>query len=353
MEFSQIVDRLVRQEHGPRASILLQVDPTGLDIDRTRIAARDALALARDELSTLTGGERVAEEVGALEQRMRDPRFWRDRHQPGIGMFLAPGLELIVDLPEPPQETTSVGLVFRLLEVFAAVNERRCFVLAVSDNAARLFEVSRSGAVERRVSGMPKGLDEVAQYTQIEVSLQFHATARGGANVFHGHEPGVRTIDNLRERYLREIDRTLLDFRGISDLPVVLAGVEEIVAGYRNISHLPHLVSRSVPGSHDRTSPTEIARLTHELVGHDDLDPARTRDRSALAAGGRRSLTEPRAVFHAAEEGRVEAVFLPLDRAGNGLVFDEVAAAVHRNGGRVWIDDRPAYEAGVGALLRF
>jgi hypothetical protein len=353
MDFSQIVDRLVYQEHGPRASILLQVDPTGLDIARTRIAARDALTLARDELSTIAGGEHVVAGVRVLEQHIRDPRFWRDRHLPGFGMFLAPGLEMTVDLPASPEEATSVGLVFRLLEAFAAVNERRCVVLAVSDNAARLFEVSRNGAVERRVAGMPKGLDEVAQYTEIEVSLQFHATARGGANVFHGHEPGVRTLDDLRERYLREIDRTLLDLRGISDLPVVLAGVEEIVAGYRNISHLPHLMSRSIPGSHDRTSPAEIARLTQELVGHDDLNPVRERDRSAVAAGGRRSLTEPRAVFHAAEEGRVEAVFLSLDRGGNGLVFDEVAAAVHRKGGRVWIDDQPAYDAGVGALLRF
>jgi hypothetical protein len=353
MDFSRIVDRLVRHEHGPRVSVLLQVDPTGLDVARTRIAAKDALDAAAAELGALPGGESVMEPLRALEDRVRNPRFWPDHHLPGMGIFLAPDLEVVVDLPEPPSEAVSVGLVFRVLEVFSAAHSRQCLVLAVSNGAVRLFDVSRDSTVELTVEGMPTSLDDLAKYADIEVSLQFHATARGGVNVFHGHEPGVRIIGHLRDRYLRMIDQAILDTPGLADRPVVLAGVEEIVADYRSISRLPHVVTPFIPGSHDHSSPAEIGRLMHELIGHDDLDPVRARDRATIEAGHRRVLIEPRAVFQAAEEARVESVFLPIDRVGNGLVLDEVAAAVHRNGGRVWIDHGAPLASPVAALLRY
>ena len=182
MDYSGTVDRLVRHEQGPRVSVLLQVDPTGLDVARTRIAAKDALDRAAEEHGTIPGGDPVIERVRANEEQVRNPRFCPPHHRPGMGIFLAPGLEIVIDLPAPPREAVSVGLVFRMLEVFSASHPQECLVLALSDGAARLFDVSRDSAEELTLEGMPAGLDEVAQYADIEVSIQFHATARGGGS---------------------------------------------------------------------------------------------------------------------------------------------------------------------------
>ncbi len=87
---------------------------------------------------------------------------------------------------------------------------------------------------------------------------------------------------------------------------------------------------------------TVIARPEH---------PALHRDRAATTDPHRKTATQTDQVFKAAQEGRVEAAFLRHDSKRSGHLLDEIAAAVTRHGGRVWVlDDAPTE---THALLRY
>ena len=80
--------------------------------------------------------------------------------------------------------------------------------------------------------------------------------------------------------------------------------------------------------------------------------PQLDHDRAALAAPTRKATSGVDATHRAAEEGRVEAVFLPLDRKGHGHLLDDIALTVERHGGRVWIGNDGS-DGSIQALLRF
>lgn len=351
-ELIQVIDRLVHDEQSPRVSILTWSDPTGLDGERARIAAKDAVEAVTDDLAAHDDRE-VRRRLAELAVRTQEPGFWTSHRTAGLGIFLSPAIEEVVDLPTAPEPAAGAGLVFRLLELFAASQQPGYIVLTLSSGAARVFSIEREVATAMQVPGMPAGLGEVARYADIEPTLQHHAGARGGAGMFHGQESGVRQMEHLIDRYLRLVDQALIDSRLLGDRPLVLAGVDEIVNAYRSITRIPQVVPITIRGNHDRTPGAELMARCRRTVPADAFDPARARDRAAVTDGGRGVLHDPKRVFHAAEEGRVEAVFLPARRGHHGLVLDEVAAAVHRNGGRVWIDEDGRTPEAITAVLRF
>jgi hypothetical protein len=347
LEYSQFIRDIRDDRSEAKVSILIGSDPTGVNTDRPRIALRDAL----DHLADLPIPEPARAFLIDVAKEARSTEFWRHHRAPGLAVYASDMARAVLDLPVEPSHHSGAGPVFRVLEVFAAAQHPPFLVLTLSAGAARLFKMGSGSASPIAVEGMPANLDEVAQYADIEPSLQRHASTRGGDMVSHGQEGGSRQLDHLRDRYLRLVDSALAAQADLRSLPVVLAGVDELTAAYRMVSSLPHLTERPIPGNHDRTSAWQLGTLARELVGRIP-DPQFDHDRAAFESPGRRTTSGIESSFRAAESGRIEAVFLPLDRSGHGHVLDEIALAVDQHGGRVWVEGADG-GGEVEAVLRF
>ena len=139
--------------------------------------------------------------------------------------------------------------------------------------------------------------------------------ARGGPGarvVVHGQGIGAEVQKERLGRYLRAVDGALRRSLREQQAPLVLAGVEDVRAMYRDITTYPHLLEAGISGSPDRVSSEELRTRAWALV-----EPLFARDRDDAAAAYRGALGTGRAsdsleeVLMAAEAGRVDVLFVP------------------------------------------
>lgn len=115
-------------------------------------------------------------------------------------------------------------------------------MLALSQNAVRLFEGTRYSVNEVEVENLPKSLDEALQKDETAKEGQFRiATSKGGTanassqpGTFHGQ--GSPDKDKHQEnilQFFQIIDGALHEKLRVQKAPLVLAGVEYLLPLYR------------------------------------------------------------------------------------------------------------------------
>jgi hypothetical protein len=208
---------------------------------------------------------------------------------------------------------------FKPLLTFLGGNE--FFVLALSQNAVRLFEGSRFGlsAIEGP-EGMPKSLAEALKYDETEQQIQFHTgtsagTGKGRAAMFHGQGGGSDDAKDRISRYFRQIDQGLHDLLKDEQAPLVLAGVEYLLPIYKEINTYQHLLNGGITGNPEGASPDDLHRQAWVLVEpHFKREQERAAARYRELAGTGRTSLDPKEIVPGAYHGRIEFLFVAVGR---------------------------------------
>jgi hypothetical protein len=165
---------------------------------------------------------------------------------------------------------------------------------------------------------MPAGIAEALGYTQYYSEIQVHSASPGGlgrqAPIVHGHgDDDEERPDRDVAQYFRLVAEAL-EWLPDPEAPVVLASVAEHDPLFRLASRdgvADRIVSVTVPGSPERVPDEELASRGRELVAAWALE---RRDRSLLRfreLGDRsRAADDPELIVQAANEGRVDTLFL-------------------------------------------
>ena len=72
--------------------------------------------------------------------------------------------------------------------------------------------------------------------------------------------------DEQYSRFFKKTDKALCAIIKDTGLPVVLAGVERNIAYYRDVTELKDYIVGEIKGSHDKSSPFELARITWPVI---------------------------------------------------------------------------------------
>ncbi|MGA0060888.1 MAG: hypothetical protein ACO3RU_15010 [Planctomycetota bacterium] len=316
------LERLTHAAIPPCVSIYLPPSPIAEQARSDGLRLRAALDAADGELRTLGIPQRVREEVlapGRARATRPDPG-----PRPGNGnvLFLWRGGSRSLELPTPFGELVVVGdrlHVRPLLE--RAVAPDRFVLLSIRERGVRLYAGDRDGLAPMPADDVPQELRDVVGYDHRPASLQLHSQGpRAGAvartAVFHGQGAGVDDHADERTRYLRAVDRALVQaLRGMR-CPVVLAAAEPVATAFRRLSRIPGLLETGVP---------QAAAPGHEAALHarawplvrDQLGGATRRlvDRVRQGLGTGLVIQQSDAVLDAAEEGRIAYLLCAADRA--------------------------------------
>jgi hypothetical protein len=245
--------------------------------------------------------------------------FGKDKAD-GLALFLAPGVFRQYQVPTSFESLVVVAHRFHIKPLLALLGGNEFFVLALSQNAVKLFEGSRFGlsAVDDP-EGVPKSLADALKYDELIKQVQFRTgIGTGGARgeraaMFHG-----QSADDAKDRiqrYFRQIDQGLKDLLREAQAPLVLAGVEYLLPIYKEINTYQHLLNGGITGNPEGTSPEELHRQAWALVEpyfKRAQDEAAARYRQ-LAGTGRTSLN-PEEIVPGAYHGRVELLFVAVGR---------------------------------------
>lgn len=289
-----------------------------------------------------------AAEIDALLAPARlmaeDRPFWL-RASDGLALFIGPTSKWF-RLPVAFEETVVVSERYYLKPLLAHLgSDRHFYVLALSLKHVRLLRGSYDSLALVELEGAPASLSEELQWDNFEKrSLQYHTqttSASGGRRpaVFHGSgEPDPKEEIT---RYFRDIDRALKEAL-TDDAPLILAGVEYLLPLYREVSSIPSLVSEAIPGNPDSLGTEALharAWAVAQSVFADDRTAAAERIDNLWATA--RATADPQTLVPAALGGRVETLFVALDR--------QVWGTVNEHDGAVEI--HPRHEPGDEDLL--
>jgi hypothetical protein len=286
--------------------------------DRTRL--KNLIRQAHDALQVY--GLRPAEAESFLEPAanlLGAIPFWKDKRD-GLALFMAPGTFRHYRLPTSFEPLVVVAHRFHVKPLLAFLGGNEFFVLALSQNAVRLFEGSRFGlsAIDDP-EGVPKSLADALQYDELVKHLQFRTgVGTGGARgergaMFHG-----QSADDAKDkilRYFRQIDQGLQDFLREEQAPLVLAGVEYLLPIYKEANTYPHLLAEGITGNPEAVSPDDLHRQALAMVEpHFRQAQEKAAGRYRQLAGTGKTSQDPREIIPAAYHGRVEFLFVAVGR---------------------------------------
>jgi hypothetical protein len=314
---------LAQHETGPCVSIFLPTHRAGPQVQQDPIRLRNLLDEADANLAGAGIEPKAAEDLLApWRALLTDAEFWRHQAD-GLALYAAPGFHRRYRVPLVLDDAVVVGSVFRIRPLLRLVSsDGVAFVLALSQNEVRLYEMTRSTLSEAALGSTPRSMAEALRYEDPERQLQLRSTGRETVQ-FHGHGAGAEVDKEALERFLRAVDRGLEEVLGADRHPLVLAAVGYYAPILRSVSRHPRIVDAVVEGNPEGLGPPELHARAWPLV-----EPALLADRTRTIERYReaptsRVMSDPAGVVGAAREGRVESLLVSADTPVWGSVDDD------------------------------
>ncbi len=301
-------------------SFYLPTHASGREAAQDPIRLKNLIAEAKSECERLgVRSSDVADLLVSVEALVDDAEFWAHT-EAGLGIFVsAQGLRRF-RLPGPVEDAMWVGdrLWIAPLLPFVAP-DAAFFVLALSANAIRLLRCGQHVVAELDLGEIPASLAEAVRFDDRESQLHSHGADSVGSGqvsaTFHGHGVASDFDEVDQARFLRAVDSGLNEIVGDGSEPLVLAGVDEIVSKFRNLSSHRNIAESFIAGNPEGLSPEELHEEAVPLVAS-YLIADQIRAREVYDSASMPTTESVADVVDASMGGRVAHVFV---RAGYRL----------------------------------
>lgn len=308
--------RLVETSAQECVSIYLPTHAAGSDTAQDPIRLKNLLSRAAHELRSLGMRAPEAEELLAPAAALiKEPTFWAHLED-GLAVFLTRDGIWTYRLAESVQELVVVADRLHLKPLLASVASGDVFyILALSQGAVRMLRGSKFRVSEIALGDIPRNLAAALWFDDPERRLQSHSSGRTGRGdvvaTFHGQGIGQDTHDDDLRRFLQAVDDGVQHLLATSKAPLVLAGVDDLVATYRKVSRYPRIVEGSVEGNPQRLGPAELHARAWPLV-EVVFDQDRLTTIEAFLAATHPTTAALAEATVAAANGQVESLFVPI-----------------------------------------
>ncbi|MCZ7666923.1 MAG: hypothetical protein M5U34_06730 [Chloroflexi bacterium] len=264
--------KLYQEREGNCVSIYMPTQPQITETDQGRIQLRNLLAEAEKRL--LAAGLRVPDAQKLLEPAQKflwDKLFWRHQDE-GLALFLSTETFYSYHLPYDFEAQVVIADRFHIKPLLPLLaDDGQFFILALSQNQARLLQGTRHSIQVVDEAEIPASLAETMVADGPEKQLQFHTSSGSPgsgkrAAIFHGHDAaGKLSRTNIR-RYFRQIDKGLSAWLANEHAPLLLAGVDSLFPLYKEVNSYPHLVDKGIGGNPEELRAEELGRRGWAIV---------------------------------------------------------------------------------------
>ncbi len=271
----------------------------------------------------------IRELLEPLEQLANDPASVAGSRW-GRVIFRSSDVFCQFQLMQPPKPSLTVGGCFAVRRLLSELSlPRISYILALAKDSVRLFRCTYQGAEAVELpAGVPATLAGALELDYPDHDLENRSAIGVSTGSMHAVRFGTGSDREAEQAHLADFYR-LVD-RGIhkhifreSEIPLVLAGVDEEVAAYRAISTYRHLVKEHLHGSPNLSSPEgeTLMRACSLLRAEVQEQQAKAlREAKEHMAPGHFS-TDVHTIVGAALDGRVRELFLN-ESAETNDVFD-------------------------------
>jgi hypothetical protein len=341
---SGYVSTVLAATEAPCVSIYLPTRRGANDpADRTRfraLAERAEAALTKKHPATAARGI-----TDQLHQLQGDDGFW-GTVQDGVAVLASPARFDAFTLPRAVPEHVEVNDSFHVKPLLRYSQSADPFhVLGVSKERVALFRGNRYVLSPLPTPGVQLTITEALGPITDTPTVGLHAAgpesttrphARVGGEDSHGHLVGqgvaTRKIDTHpdAERFFREVDRQIIHrVSEPSGLPLILAGIEENLSAFRQVTKNRFVTAESIHGDWTHWTLPEIREAAWKVFEKHYLERlARIREDFGTAAAHRRGTADLAEAATAAVMGRVGVLLIDADRTVPGSI-DMATGTLH------------------------
>lgn len=249
---------------------------------------------------------------------LADADFWKNQGD-GLAAFLAPKYFRVFRLPRAFPHEVVVAERFSVVTLLPLLNgDGTFFVLALSQNAPRLYRGSRDTFEDVAIENMPANLDAALLAHDRDEPLNLHTRPTSGGSfgaIFHGHGVGIDDRKDDLTRYFRTINAALRPYLRDKKAPLLLAAVEYLHPLYANINTYAHLLDSGLRGNPDHLKRAELHDRAWQLVRPlFEREQTRAVEKYKEMAGTSFVSSDVPTICSAAMAGRIETLFVNLDR---------------------------------------
>ena len=374
---------LIAQQGKWCVSLYMPTHRVGQEQQQDPIRLKNLLAEAEAKL--LANGLRRPEAQKLMrpaEELLWDRDFWQHQAD-GLAIFLTNDFYKVYRLPFEFEEAISTGTSFYIKPLLPCLGRGiNYYVLAVNLNNVRLFKGNAETMSEIKLN-FPTSMEDTLWTDDPEKYLNLHSGSislgqgKGGAGVFHGHDPADEDKKNIL-RFFQAVDQGLHDLLDENNIPMVLAGVDYLLPIYREASSYHNLLEDGIPGNPDR----ENLKSLHEKAWHivrpifeESQKKAFEKFQQLHGQKSDRAVNDIKTALKAATFGQVETIFVPIgqqkwgryDAENNEVIlkqepgpehedlFDLAATETLLNSGQVFAVPSEQMPGGgeVAAILRY
>ncbi|MEQ8789318.1 MAG: hypothetical protein RIC55_23695 [Pirellulaceae bacterium] len=255
------LQQLIDVQQSPCVSIYLPMHRTGREIREDALRYKNALKQAETALRDRGVRPGDVQEMLRPAQELAGSTDYLQRQSDGLAIFAAAGDFRAYRVPLSFEEMVVVGERFHLKPTLPLLEgDGQFYLLALSQNAVRLFQGSKFSISEVTPDTLPTSLRDALNIDQYVQSLQFYAYRRAGKPeagtgdvMFHGQGGAggeVEKNDEIR-RFLQRVSAGLDDLLATSPRPLVFAGVEYLLPILRDTLKSSALLDEAVGGNPD------------------------------------------------------------------------------------------------------
>lgn len=314
---SDDIDHIASFRGGACLSIYLATTPLSRESTQTRTELSNAV---RDALHDLEGQGHPKAELEAIrshsDELVDDDEFWPHLSN-SLAVFISVDSIRTFRLPNHLESITSVSDRFFIKPLLRAVAFPQAgFVLAVSQNAVRLVEITPdSPAFDVTVANLPKDAASLAGKSSLG--------DRSHSGRLHGSE-GLKV---RLHQYSRAIDRALRPVLTGQKLPLILAAAEPLASIYRSVNTYSALAAATIEGNPETLSDGDLAaaaRTVLDGIYAAELDSVRATFEERSSQG--RAATDLSDLARAATFGAIDTLIVDIDGKVSGTIDEQSGA---------------------------
>lgn len=297
-------------------SIYLQTTPVTQEIGASRINLGNLIKKAIGQLEAAgLNKRRIWPLQEQFDDLLADDEFWIYQAH-SLAILATPDLLRTYRLANRLIDMVEVSDRFHLKPLLRAITfPHAAHVLAISENAVRLIEVSADlPATEVKVPNLPR--DAASAVGKSSISDR---TAGRRLEGWQGQKVRLG-------QYIRKVDAALRPVLMHSDIPVVLATTQPVESLFRSLSAIT-VLPRTIAGSPDRLSEAELAAAARPVLdAHYESQIEQFHRHFEQRAGQNRVTTDMSDAARAATFGGIESLLVDIDSVVNGFVDEETGA---------------------------